>query len=385
MNNSLPRAGRAALLLCTLAGGLGCCPASLLGPEPPAPNAQASGSAGSAANGSGAAAAAIPRALHPDEWRLRNLRQLTFGGENAEAYFSADSTRLIFQSTRPPHECDQIYTMNADGSDPRLVSTGEGRTTCAYFFYPEDDRILYSSTHEAGGDCPHRPDHSRGYVWPVFASYEIYAANADGSGLVRLTDNDAYDAEATFRPDGGRIVFTSDRDGDLEIYSMAPDGGDVKRLTHTPGYDGGAFYSPGGGEIVFRGHHPEGEELAKYKSLLADHLVQPSRMEIFIMDADGSNLRQVTKNGAANFAPYFHPSGKRIIFSSNMDSTEPRRREFDLYMIGTDGAGLERITFAKEFDAFPMFSHDGRTLVFCSNRWQDKPGETNVFIAEWVE
>ena len=319
----------------------------------------------------------------PDETRLSNVRMLTNGGENAEAYFSADASRLIFQATRPGvSNCDQIYTMNADGTDVRMVSSGEGATTCAFFF-PSGDRILYSSTHEHSPECPPRPDYSQGYVWPLHA-FDIFTANADGSDLRKIGSTPHYDAEATISPDGSRIVFTSTRDGDLEIYTMNADGTDIRRLTNEPGYDGGAFFTPDGNRIVYRARHPESpEELADYQRLLGENLIRPSRLDIYLMDLDGSNRVRVTNNGAANFAPYMHPDGQRIIFSSNMD--DPEGRNFELYMINIDGTGLERITHSADFDGFPMFTADGSRLVFASNRHHAEDGETNVFIADWVE
>lgn len=319
----------------------------------------------------------------PDEPRLTNLRMLTRAGENAEAYFSADGTRLIFQGTRPGESaCDQIFVMQIDGSNVRRVSTGEGRTTCGYFF-PSGDRILYSSTHQRDPACPAPPDYSRGYVWPIH-QFDIFTARPDGSDLRQLTDHPGYDAEATISRDGSRIVFTSMRDGDLDIYTMDPDGGNVRRLTTEVGYDGGPFFSPDGTKIVYRAHHPRGEqELADYRSLLDAGLIRPTQLEIWIMDADGSNKRQVTDNGAANFAPFFHPSGDQVIFSSNMH--EPRGRNFDLYLIDLATGELERVTTHGEFDGFPMFSPDGTKLVFASNRGAAREGDTNVFIADWVE
>ncbi len=336
-----------------------------------------------AAPGARAANETSPGSLErPGERRLRNIRQLTFGGENAEAYFSFDDARLIFQSTRPPFACDQIFTMKVDGSDVRLVSTGKGRTTCAYFF-PAGDRILYSSTHLASPDCPPRPDYSRGYVWALYDSYDIFSAKPDGSDLRRLTDTPGYDAEATISRDG-RVVFTSVREGDLDIYTMDLGGKNVRRLTSEVGYDGGAFFSPDGTKIVYRAHHPRTEaELADYRALLAQGLIRPMRLEIFVMNADGSEKRQVTSLGAASFAPYWHPDGKRIIFASNVH--DPRGRNFDLYLVNLDGSGLERVTFEETFDGFPMFSHDGKRLVFASNRNAKQRGETNIFIADWVE
>lgn len=325
---------------------------------------------------------AEPSLAVPGETRLANITQLTFGGENAEAYFSSDGQRLIFQSTRDGFKCDRQFSMRIDGSDLRMVSTGTGRTTCG-FYYPDGQRILYASTHGGSPDCPPPPDFSRGYVWAIYHTYDIYRANADGSDPTPLTTTDGYDAEATIGPDGG-IVFTSVRDGDMEIYSMNGDGSDVRRLTHRSGPDGGPFFSPDGSLIVFRGRPLEpGPEYDDYKTLLAEGLWRPTSLEIYVMDRDGANLRQVTNNGAANFAPYFHPDGKRIIFSSNQH--DPEGRDFDLYLINVDGTGQERVTFNDTFDGFPMFSPDGTKLVFASNRHNDVPTDTNIFIADWNE
>jgi Tol biopolymer transport system component len=327
------------------------------------------------------AAQNAPLAL-PGEQRLANVRQLTFGGENAEAYFSFDGTRLSFQSSAS-HPCDQIYTMAIDGSDRQIVSTGRGRTTCGHYT-PDGKAIVYASTHLAGPACPPVPSMAQGYVWPIYDSYDIFRVATDGSGLTRLTATPGYDAEATIAKDG-RIVFTSVRDGDMEIYSMAPDGSDVRRLTHLPGPDGGPFFSADGSKIVFRGRHPQpgSPELTDFFSLLKQAIWRPTGLELYVMDRDGGNLRQVTKLGGANFAPFFTPDGRRIIFSSNFKN--PKGRDFDLYLVNVDGTGLEQVTFSAAFDGFPMFSPDGRHLVFASNRNQAKEGETNVFIAEWKD
>jgi TolB protein len=319
----------------------------------------------------------------PEEKHLRNVRQLSFGGENAEAYFSADGKKLIFQSTHGDLQCDQIFTMNIDGSEAKMVSTGRGRTTCS-FFTPDGKRIIYSSTHLAGSDCPPKPDYSRGYVWPIYPGYDIFSAKPDGSDLKNITNSPGYDAEATIAPDGKRVVFTSTRDGDLDIYTMDTDGKNVKRLTSEVGYDGGPFWSYDSRWIVYRANHPASErEVADYKSLLKDNLIRPTTLEIWVMKADGTGKRRITSNGKANFAPYFFPDGKRIIFASNMH--DPKGRDFDLYAINVDGTGLERLTFNTTFDGFPMFSPDGKKLVFASNRNGKAQGDTNVFIADWVE
>jgi TolB protein len=319
-------------------------------------------------------------AAEPSESRLTNVRQLTNGGENAEAYFSRDGRRLIFQSTRDGRSCDQQYTIRVDGSDLRRVSTGQGKTTCGYFF-DNDRKILFSSTHAADSACPPRPDPSRGYVWGL-DPFDIYTANADGSNLRRVTSYGVYTAEATVSPDGRTIVFTSLKDGDLDIYTMSIDGTNVRRLTTTPGYDGGPFFSPDGRLIVYRAWHPTDSALVQYRDLLAQRLVRPNRMELWVMNADGSNQRQITQLGGANFAPFVAPDGRRIIFSSNHKA--PRSRNFDLYLVNFDGTGLEQVTTHAEFDGFPMFSPDGRRLVWASNRGAAKAGETNLFVADWV-
>jgi TolB protein len=316
----------------------------------------------------------------PREKHLGEVRQLTFGGENAEAYFSFDGKRLVFQSTRDGKACDQIYAMNIDGSDLRRISNGEGRTTCSYFL-KDGEHVIFSSTHLGKKDCPPRPDFSKGYVWALYPEYDIFTSKADGSDLKRLTDLPGYDAEATVSPDGTKIVFTSDRSGDVELYVMDIDGKNVKQLTNTPGYDGGAFFSHDGKKIVYRASRPEGAELEEYKALLKEHLVRPSKLDIYVMNADGSNPVRLTDNGKANFAPFFTPDDKRVIFASNMD--DPQKRNFDLYLVNLDGTGLERVTYNDTFDGFPMFSPDGKKLVFASNRNGKAQGETNVFIADW--
>jgi Tol biopolymer transport system component len=262
-----------------------------------------------------------------------------------------------------------------------MVSTGKGKTTCAYFL-PGDAKIIYASTQLAGEECPPPPDRSKGYVWKLYDSFDIFSAISDGSDVVRLTDSDGYDAEATVSPKGDKIVFTSTRDGDPEIYTMDLDGSNQTRLTFQKGYDGGAFFSQDGSKIVFRSSRPKTpEELSDYEDLAKNGMFRPSILEIYVMNADGTDIQQITNLGKASFAPFFHPDRKRIIFSSNVNSKNGRN--FDLYLINVDGTGLEQITFNETFDGFPMFTRDGKHLVFCSNRFNKKEGDTNVFIADW--
>lgn len=316
------------------------------------------------------------------EKHLQEIRQLTFGGENAEAYFSPDGKKLVYQATTVKGKCDQQFVLDLTTGESKMVSSGKGRTTCGYFSYPAGDRVIYASTESGGVECPTPPDMSLGYVWPIYPSFELYTAKTDGSDTRRLTQSAGYDAEATWCHQGGKFVFTSTRDGDLDLYTM-DDAGNVKRLTTTPGYDGGAFFSADCKEIVWRANRPEGDALTEYRRLLGQGLIRPNRMELFVMNADGTNQRQITNNGKANFCPYFTPDGKKIIFASNLGDT--RGREFDLWMIPKSGGEPERITNAPGFDGFPMFSPDGKYLVFASNRAMNGGFETNLFIAKWVE
>lgn len=335
-----------------------------------------------APTGQGATSAeTAPAALFPEEVHLRNLRQLTFGGENAEAYFSFDGKRLAFQSSRGGAPCDRIYTMAVDGSDVQQVSSGEGVTTCSYYF-PDGKSVLYASTHLGGPECPPKPDMRQGYIWALYETYDIFVKHLASGKVTRLTDTPGYDAEATISPDGKTVVFTSVRDGDIELYTMDLEGKNVKRITHTPGYDGGAFFSHDSKKLVWRASRPQGAELEEFRALLKEGKVRPSKLEIFVADVDGSNVKQLTSNGAANFAPYFLPDDSGVLFVSNVG--DPKGRDFDIYKVGLDGQGPTRVTFNPSFDGFPMFSPDGKTLVFASNRGGKERGETNVFLADWV-
>ncbi len=317
------------------------------------------------------------------ETHLANIRQLTFGGNNAEAYFSKDGTRLIFQRQDSVSSgCDQQYVMNIDGSGRRRVSNGKGRTTCGYFIQA-DSRIMYASTQADNPACPAPVDKSKGYVWPL-GHLELYTANPDGTDTRQLTDNGAYNAEATASPDGERVIFTSTVEGDVELYTMNVDGTDRRRITNRVGYDGGAFFSPDGTKIVWRAQYPvTATDSADYLRLLGERMVRPSALELWVANADGSEPTQLTSLGGANFAPSFLPDGKRIIFSSNKGS--PDGRTFELYLINLDGTGLERVTYSDDFNSFPMLSADGTKIVFASNRHGSQPHETNLFIADWKD
>lgn len=325
------------------------------------------------------------------ETHFSSLKQLSFGGDNAEAYWSFDDSKLVFQVTNPKWElsCDQIYVFDWQNDDllekmPQMVSTGLGRTTCSYFL-PGDTSIVYASTHLADSACPPVPERSNGkYVWPIYESFDIFTADLEGNILQQLTDTPDYDAEATVSPKGDRMVFTSMRTGDLELFTCNIDGSDVQQVTDELGYDGGAFFSPDGTKLIFRASRPKTEaDIKKYKDLLAEGLVEPTNMELFICNADGSDLRQLTDLGKANWCPFFHPSGEKVIFASN--HTSERGFPFNLYMINVDGTGLEQVTHDKTFDAFPVFSNDGKHLVFSSNRNNGGTRETNLFVAEWLD
>jgi len=322
--------------------------------------------------------------IFPGEKHFKNMYMLTHDGINAEAYFSFDTKRIIFQGIRDGFKCDQIFMMNIDGSDYHLISNGKGRTTCAYFF-PDGKNILYSSTFLGGDDCPPPPDYSHGYVWQIHDTYDIFTANDDGSNLKQLTNIKGYDAETTISPKGDKIVFTSTRNGGIDIYSMDIDGSNVKQLTNELGYNGGPNFSYDGSMIVYRASRPKTDaEIKEFKDLLAKNLVKPLKLEIFVMNSDGSNKRQVTNLGGASFGPYFFPDDKKIIFSSNYG--DPKGLTFELFSINLDGTDLEQITYSKDFTAFPMFSLNGEgKFIFCSSRFNPDAFHANVFVCDWID
>ncbi|MCC6562469.1 MAG: PD40 domain-containing protein, partial [Xanthomonadales bacterium] len=323
---------------------------------------------------------AAPELMRADEPHLADLRRLTFGGDNAEAYWSPDGRKLSFQRTPRDGDCDAQYVLDLDSGKAELVSSGQGRTTCGYFDYPHGESLIYASTEAAGPSCPPKPDYSQGYVWAIYDSFDIVRRDAHGK-TTPLIVGPGYDAEATECFKDGRILFTSTRNGDLDLYVADRDGGNVKQLTSLPGYDGGAFFTPDCSKIIWRASRPEGGELADYEGLLKQGLVRPSKLELFVMDADGGNVKQLTRHGVGSFAPYPTPDGKGVIYATNVGANA---REFDLRIVRFDG-GDERITSAPSFDGFPMFSPDGRWLVFASNR-ANKEGErdTDLYLARWV-
>lgn len=330
---------------------------------------------------------------YPDEVHLKNIQQLTFGGDNAEAYWSYDSKYLVFQRTNPNAgiPCDQIFmgkvpTKKGEKFEPKMISSGKGRTTCPYFT-KDGKHIIYASTHLGSADCPPVPDRSKygnKYIWPLYESFDIFMADLDGKIVKQLTNAKGYDAEATLSPDGEQMIYTSDKDGDIDLYIMNLKTGAEKRITNTLGYDGGAWFSPDGKKIIWRASRPKTDaEIKEYKDLLAENLVAPTNMEVFIANADGSNVRQVTNFGQANWAPSYFPDSKRIIFASNQEYK--RGFPFNLYSINEDGTNLQKVSHEKIFDAFPMFSPNGKKLVFCSNRNNGGTHDTNIFVADWEE
>ena len=274
--------------------------------------------------------------------------------------------------------------MNADGSEQRLVSTGKGRTTCGYFL-KDNKHIVYASTHEAAEACPAPPDRSKGYVWAVFPSYDIFLADDDGKIEKKLTDAPGYDAEATVNFKTGKIVYTSMACGDLELWTMKPDGGGKKQLTRREGYDGGAFYSRDGKRMVWRATDPANPKvMERYKDLLKENLTEPMKMEMFIGDAGGGNVKQLTNFGCASFAPTFTPDGKRIIFASNKHNCDGRK--FELLH---DQPGRHRARAGDQLRRLHLVPRvlAGRQEACVCQRLEGAKSryEFNIFVADWVD
>ncbi|KJH49740.1 WD40-like protein [Dictyocaulus viviparus] len=365
------------------------------------------------------------------ERHFKNVKQLTFGGENAEGYFSYDDSKLTLQATGYGTDCDQIYELNLNvdprGQIMRRISTGLGATTCSFFFKENtNDHRLYAGNFwnvnvsefpNVSKTCPQKKCQNpanitdpilkqlcnTSYTWDIFSDYDIFKVNKFGNIVQQLTDHPGYDAEAVLSPDGSLIAFTSIRSGDLELWIMNSDGTNLKQVTNELGYDGGAFFSPDGKRLVFRASRPKSQdEIEKYKysikyfnvqlycsvkKLLEYNLVEPVQMELFTVNVDGSNLRQVTHLGGANWAPYYLNDNKRIVFSSNHDGGSGGFGAFALYVVNDDGSGLERITYGGkyEFNSFPMMNHAGTKLVWGSSRNGSNKHELNLFIADWID
>ncbi|MCA0381436.1 MAG: hypothetical protein LCH58_04695 [Bacteroidetes bacterium] len=329
---------------------------------------------------------------YADEKNLRNIQQLTFGGDNAEAYFSFDDQWIIFQKTNPKEgiTCDQMFIGKVPAPGEKftykMVSTGKGRTTCGAFT-KDGKHVIYASTHLGSSECPPVPDRSKygnKYIWPLYDSYDIFMADYNGKIVKQLTNAKGYDAEATISPDGKKMVYTSTKSGDLELWIMDLKTGKEKQVTNMLGYDGGAWFSPDGKKLIWRASRPTAAaDIKEYKDLLAQNLVAPTNMEVWIANADGSNPKKVTAYGQANWAPTYMPDSKRILFASNHEYK--RGFPFNLYMINEDGSNLTKVSRDQGFDAFPMFSYSGKKILFCSNRNNGGTRDTNVFLADWVE
>jgi Tol biopolymer transport system component len=329
--------------------------------------------------------------LYPEETYFKNLQQLTFGGDNAEAYWSYDGKSLVFQRTsvKDGVPCDQIFIGKVPKrGEPfiyKMISSGKGRTTCA-FFTSDNKHVIYASTHNSGNDCPPVPDRSKygnRYIWPVYASYDLFITDTAGKKIKQLTTTPGYDAEATLSADGRKMIFTSMRNGDLDLYVMDLKTAKVKQMTNKLGYDGGAWFSKNGKQIVWRASRPQSEsEVKEYKELLKEGLVAPTKMEVWTANADGSDAKQITSLGQANWAPNFMPDG-RVIFCSNHEYI--RGFPFNMYILGKNGKDLEKISRDKGFDAFPMFSPNGKKIAFCSNRNNGGTRDTNIFIGDWED
>ena len=331
--------------------------------------------------------------LFAGETHFKNIIQLTNAGDNAEAYWSFDSKRVTFQRTNPKENinCDQIFmglvpTKVGEKFNYKSISGGKGRTTCSYFT-KDGAHIIYASTKNGSEDCPPAVDRAKygnKYIWPLYASYDIFIADTNGKNEKQLTHSAGYDAEATLSYDGKKMIYCSVKEGDLDLYVMDLQTKKEIKVTNTLGYDGGAWFSPDGKKIVWRASRPSTpEEIEEYKSLLKDGLVAPTQMEVWIANADGTNAKQITHLGQANWAPNFTPDGKHIIFCSNHEYK--RGFPFNMYLMDLEGNHIEKISRDKGFDAFPMFSPDGKRILFSSNRNNGGTRDTNLFVADWVD
>lgn len=309
---------------------------------------------------------------------VENIRQLTNEGQSGEGYFSPDGKRVIFQAIRGEHPFYQIYIKDLASGQEKRVSTGQGRTTCA-FFHPTENKIIYASSHldpnrdkevdaelKKLAEARRNPGARRGYSWAFDPFMDIFELNLDTNELKQLTSVAGYDAEGSYSADGKRIIFASCRNGPgADIYIMDADGKNVKQLTDSPGYDGGPFFSPDGTKVIFRG------EVRKRHYL-----------QLFVMNVDGTGLWQLTENDAVNWGPYWHPNGKHIIYSTSVHG----HQNYELYLMPVETGKAKRVTFWHGADVLPVFSGDGKKLMWTSKRGKDKAGQfsSQLFIADWV-
>lgn len=304
---------------------------------------------------------------------LANVTQLTDAsmglGKAGEAYFSPDGKNIIFQATPAGQPDYQIYTMNLSTHTPKMVSTGKGACTCA-FFHPKARKIMFASSHlDPNLGQPKSVEETKGYKWDFNEHMDIFEADLDGGNLHRLTDAPGYDAEGSYSPSGKQIVFTSMRDGDQEIYVMDADGRNQRRLTYGKGYDGGPFFSPDGKTILYRGDRRGDDKM---------------NLQLRLVNVDGSNDRAITDNELFNWCPFWHPSGKSLIFTQADHGLRERgeRPNYDLWMVTPDGAKLTRITFDPASDVLPVFSPDGKRVMWTSKR--GGLAEAQVFVADFT-
>jgi Tol biopolymer transport system component len=310
---------------------------------------------------------------------LKAIRQVTYGLARAgEGYFSPDGRSIIFQAV--PHFPASIYHRSKPDEDgyqiflaelnenaaAKLVSTGKGRCTCS-FFHPNGKSILFASTHLSPSDEAERPkgpaySRTARYRWEFPESMDIFAADLDGHGLVRLTDAPGYDAEGSYSPDGSQIVFTSFRDGDAEIYIMNADGTNARRITRAKGYDGGPFFSPDGKRIIYRSDRRNNDLL-----------------QIYINNPEGTAERALTSNEFVNWGPFWHPDCRHIVYATSKHG----HSNYEIYLMDVDTGREERITYHEGFDGLPVFNPDGKRLMWTSSgRTDDR--KSQLFIADFA-
>lgn len=277
-----------------------------------------------------------------------------------EAYFSPDGQSIVFQAVPTGKKDYQIYSMSLEERIPRMISTGKGACTCA-FFRPDGKKVIFASSHgDPELDTREKQTEESGrYVWELTPYMNIYEANPDGSQLVALTNGPAYHAECAYSSDGTHIVYASNEDGAMNLYTMRSDGSDVRQITHTTGcYNGGPFFSPDGTKIIFR----------------ADREV-PDYLQIYEIGANGQNERQLTDNGAVNWAPFWHPNGRVIAYTTSLHG----HRHYEIYLLDVESGATCRLTHNENFDGLPSFDRTGTRLLWTSKRGDDRTCQ--IFMA----